>query len=185
MKRFIFVMLAIALVTAVGTGTASAAAADNSLQQGNMSVSVGMGDSIFGTTMNDVIDLSGRYLITNDMAIIAGFGFRTNGGDADASYFSFMGGVRKYFKTGEFAPFFGGQLKVVLEEDDAAAPPEDRTVFDLSAMVGAEYFFGKQFSVEGAIGLGFGQITDDNGVTETDDRYFGTRTTGIRANFYF
>lgn len=182
MKRIIFIMLAIAMVVTVGIGSASAA---NSLEQGKMSVSVGMGDSVFGTTMNDVIDLSGRYLITKDLAIVAGFGLRSDGGDADASYLSFMGGVRKYFKNDDFAPFFGGQLKVVMEEDDNSDPNET-TIFDLSAVVGAEYFLGKQFSLEGSIGLGFGQLTDDyvNG-TSVKDTYFGTRTTGIRANFYF
>ena len=171
-------MLAIAMVITVGIGNASAA---NSLQQGNMSVSVGMGDSLFGTTMNDVIDISGRYLVSNDLAIVAGFGLRTDGGDADATYLSFAGGVRKYFKTDDFAPFFGGQLKIVMDEDDNAGI--DETTFDLSALVGAEYFLGKQFSLEGSIGLGFGQISDDT--ADADDRYFGTRTTGVRANFYF
>jgi hypothetical protein len=50
-------------------------------------------------------------------------------------------------------------------------------------MFGAEYFIGKQFSLEGSVGLGFGQSRDR--LTDADDTYFGTRTVGVRANFYF
>jgi hypothetical protein len=178
MKRIIIIALAMAMVISAGIGSAFAA---NSLQDGNMSISVGMGDSIFGTVGVDVIDISGRYLITKDMAIIGGFGLRTDGGDADATYLSFTGGVRKYLKTDDFAPFASAQLTIAMEEDDVANT--DQTAFDLSVLFGAEYFLGKQFSLEGAVGVGFGQISDD--VADADDRYFGTRTVGVKANFYF
>lgn len=178
MKRIITVVLAFALVLGFGIGSAMAA---HSLQKGNMSVSVGLGDSIFETSGVNVIDLSGRYLIKRDFAIIGGFGLQIDGGDADATYLSFKGGVRKYLKTDDFAPFFGGQLKIVMDQDDVANT--DVTIFDLSAVLGAEVFLNKQFSMEGAVGVGFGQVSDD--VANTDDTYFGTRTVGIRANLYF
>jgi len=50
-------------------------------------------------------------------------------------------------------------------------------------MFGAEFFIGKQFSLEGAVGVGLGQASDD--LSNADDTYFGTRTLGVRANFYF
>ncbi len=178
MKRII--VITVALVLAIGIGSAFAA---NSLQQGKTSISVGMGDSVVGTVGNaaDVVDLSARYLITKDMAIIAGFGLRVDGGDADATYLSLAGGVRKYLKVDDFAPFVGAKLSLAMFEDDNAGI--DLTQVDVSAVFGGEYFLGKQFSLEGAVGVGFGLISDDN--ADTDSNYFGTRTVGVNANFYF
>jgi hypothetical protein len=191
MKRLVIIALTLAMVAGIGIGSASAA---NSLQQGNISVGVGMGDSLFSHkatptingVVNDVVDLNARYLITKDLAIVGGFGLQIDGGDADATYFSFTGGVRKYLKVDDFAPFVGGQLtyaSVTAEQGNPSVKTADLTVIDLSAMVGAEYFVGKQFSLEGSVGVGFGQIKDD--LANADDTYFGTRTVGVRANFYF
>lgn len=186
MKRLIVIAMALVLVAGIGIGSASAA---NSLAQGNMNISVGMGDSLFSHkatpaangVINDVVDLSARYLITKDLAIVGGFGLQTDGGDADATYFSFTGGVRKYLKTDDFAPFVGGQLTYAAVKSDPSLV--DLSIIDLSAMFGGEYFVGKQFSLEGSVGVGFGQIKDD--LANADDTYFGTRTVGVRANFYF
>jgi hypothetical protein len=191
MKKLVIIALALAIVAGIGVGSASAA---NSLQQGNLSVGVGMGDSIFSHKtvpaangiVNDVVDINARYLVTRDIAIIGGFGLQIDGGDADATYVSFTAGVRKYLKTDDFAPFVGGQLTyaaVTAKEGNPSVKTVDLSVIDLSAMVGAEYFLGKQFSLEGSIGLGFGQAR--NKLTDTDDTYFGTRTVGVRANYYF
>ncbi len=191
MKKLVIMALALAMVSVMGVGSASAV---NSLQQGNVSVGVGMGDSIFSHKavpeangiVNDVVDIDARYLVTKDIAIVGGFGLQIDGGDADATYFSFTGGVRKYLKTDDFAPFVGGQLTyaaVTAKEGNPSVKTVDLSVIDLSAMVGAEYFVGKQFSLEGSIGLGFGQSR--NKLTDEDDTYFGTRTVGVRANFYF
>ena len=186
MKRLIIIALTLAMVAGIGIGSASAA---NSLQSGSVSIGVGMGDSLFshkatpaanGIT-NDVVDLNARYMITKDLAIVGGFGFQVDGGDADATYVSLTAGARKYLKTEDFAPFVGAQLSFATVKSDPNLV--DLTVIDLSAMVGAEYFVGKQFSLEGSIGLGFGQIKDD--LANADDTYFGTRTVGIRANLYF
>ncbi len=188
MKNRIIIALALALVAAIGVGSASAA---NSLQQGAMNISVGMGDSVFSrnTTpavtdvVSNVVDLSARYLITKDIAIVGGFGLEIGSGDWDSTYFSFTGGVRKYLKNDDFAPFVGGQLTyATLSTKDAfGVKVDDLSAIDLSAMFGAEYFLGKQFSLEGSVGLGFGQVSD--GIA--DKTYFGTRTTGVKANFYF
>jgi hypothetical protein len=62
-------------------------------------------------------------------------------------------------------------------------PVADLNAIDLSAMFGAEYFVGAQFSLEGSVGIGFGQVSND--LTNTDKTYFGTRSVGVKANFYF
>ena len=190
MKRLVIIALALVLVAGMGIGTASAA---NSLEQGNINISVGMGDSVFShnTTpevvdvVNNVVDLSARYLITKDLAIVGGFGLEVGSGDWDSTYFSFTGGVRKYLKTADFAPFVGGQLTyaTLTTENAVGVKQDDLSAMDLSAMFGAEYFVGAQFSLEGSVGIGFGQVNDD--LANTDKTYFGTRTVGVKANFYF
>jgi hypothetical protein len=191
MKKPTIIALALAMVAGIGIGSASAA---NSLQQGKLSVGVGMGDSVFSHKtvassngiVNDVVDINARYLVTKDLAIVGGFGLQVDGGDADATYFSFTAGVRKYLKTDDFAPFVGGQLTyaaVTAKEGDPSVKTADLSIIDFSVMVGAEYFVGKQFSLEGSVGLGFGQSRDK--LTDNDDTYFGTRTVGVQANFYF
>ncbi len=189
MKRIVIIAAALVMVIGLGIGSAFAA---NSLQQGSFGFSVGMGDSIFGhkaspeanAFVNDVVNLEGRYFITKDMAITAGFGVQSDGGDADGTYFSITGGFRKYLKTDDFAPFVGGQLAITsVKASENNVDTVDLTVIDLSAMFGAEYFIGKQFSLEGSVGIGFGQAKDD--IANRDDTYFGTRTVGVKANFYF
>src|SRR5450759_1906720 len=103
MKRLVIIALSFVIVACIGIGSASAA---NSLQQGSVSLGVGMGDSIFShknipsanAIVNDVVDINARYLVTKDIAIIGGFGLQVDGGDADATYVSITGGVRKYLK---------------------------------------------------------------------------------------
>ena len=191
MKRLFIIALALAMVSGIGVESASAV---NSLQQGNLSLGVGMGDSVFShktvpasnSIVNDVVDINARYLITKDLALVGGFGLKIDGGDADATYFSFTAGVRKYLKTDDFAPFVGGQLTyadVTAKEGDPSVKTADLSIIDFSVMFGAEYFIGRQFSLEGSVGLGFGQTRDR--LTDADDTYFGTRTVGVRANFYF
>lgn len=188
MKRLVIIAMTLALVAAIGIGNASAA---NSLQQGNISASVGMGDSFFNHSNEafapiDTVNLSARYLLTKDLAIVGGFGFEVGGGDIDSTYFSFTGGVRKYLSANDFAPFVGGQLTYAAyeEENSVGVKTDDVNMIDLSAMFGAEYFVGPKFSLEGSVGIGFGKFEDD--VTPNNDRtVFGTRTVGVKANFYF
>jgi hypothetical protein len=188
MKRLVIIALALVLVAGIGIGSASAA---NSLEQGNISVGVGMGDSFFNHNNEffgptDVLNLNARYLITKDLAIVGGFGLEVGGGDFDSTYFSFTGGVRKYLSTNDFAPFVGGQLTYAAyeEENPAGATVVDLNMIDLSAMFGAEYFVGPKFSLEGSVGIGFGQFNDD--INANSDRtVFGTRSVGVKANFYF
>lgn len=190
MKKLIVVAVALVMVMGL-VGSASAA---NSLRSGAMGINVGMGDSIFsnssmqgsitsatGAYIHGVVNVTGKYMLNNELALLAGFGLQSDTGDADASYFGIAFGIRSYTRVDDFAPFFQGKFTYESLKVDPAVV--DATAFDFSIGFGAEYFFHKQFSVEGNVGIGFGTVSDD--VTNVDDTYFGTRTVGVSANFYF
>lgn len=186
MKRMIFVLLAAVIVTLAGSAFAA-----NSLQQGKAAISVGMGDSVFSNTAepqvntlyHNVVDIKGRYFVAKDMAIYGGFGLQMDGDDADGSYIGLTFGARKYLKVADFAPFMAGQLAIINVDNGGGAKVSD---FDLAALFGMEVFLAQQFSLEGAIGFGLGQAKTATGAgTSTSDTYFGTRTVGVHANFYF
>jgi hypothetical protein len=188
MKR-IAIIAVVVLMAAALAGNAFAA---NSLSAGSKAISVGMGDSYFSHTfapqtpgaVNNVVDISGRYFIAKDMALYGGFGLQFNSGDYDGTYFSFTVGARKYLSTNDFAPFIGGQLAYATVDAKLNGTKfVDQSVIDLAAIFGAEYFFSKNFSVEGSIGIGVGQFNDD--LANADSTYLGTRTVGVQANFYF
>ena len=175
MRKLIVVALSVVIIMGIGIGNTSA---QTSTMDRQIGISVGLGNSVFGDTDNSIIDITGRYRIAYDISLLAGFGFETHSGDADGSYFSISIGARKYLSTNDFAPFIDGKLSYVTQDVDG-----DTDIIDLTVGFGAEYFLHKQFSVEGSIGIGFG-VEDDND-THDDDIYFGTRTIGVRANFYF
>ncbi|OGW55437.1 MAG: hypothetical protein A2Z46_09175 [Nitrospirae bacterium RBG_19FT_COMBO_55_12] len=178
MKKLVIVTVALLMIM----GLAGGAFAANSLNSGSMAINVGMGNSIYGDI--GVTRITGKYFMDRDMALLAGFGFQSSSGDYDAKFFSFQGGVRKYFKTDELATFAEGKITYEREKIDAPGfIAVDVDVIDFSAAFGAEYFFGKQFSLEGSVGIGFG--TQDDNSTNQDITYFGTRTVGVSANFYF
>jgi hypothetical protein len=185
MKRLIFVAISVILIAAL-SGSAFAA---NSMQPGKFAISVGMGDNVFShkaipnvnAMINDVVDINARFFVEKDMAIYGGFGLQTDGGDADGTYLSITVGARKYLKVDDFAPFIAGQLSYITVKSDPNIV--DLSIIDLAALFGAEYFVGSRFSLEGAVGVGLGQAKDD--LSNADDTYFGTRTVGVRANFYF
>jgi hypothetical protein len=179
MKKFLIAAIISAMVMGLGIGSAFAVSTSTSLNAGTFGFNVGYGDSIFGDT--GVITISGKYFIANDLAVLAGIGVQGSSGDLDANYFGITAGVRKYLKMNDFAPFVEGKFSYATEEFDAAGV--DRDAFDVSARFGAEYFLHKQFSVEGSIGFGFGTV--DNNITNQDYTYFGTRSVGVSANFYF
>lgn len=175
MRRLVTVALSIVIVMGVGVGSALA---QTSLMANKMGISVGLGNSVFGDTNDSIIDITGKYMIAADMALLAGFGFETHGGDADGSYFGLTIGVRKYLNTDDFSLFIDGKLSYVNQDVDG-----DTDTIDVSAGFGAEYFLHEQFSVEASVGIGFG--VEDNNDTHDDDVYFGTRTIGVKASFYF
>ena len=181
MKKVVIIMAAVAMFTGAGIGSASAAAnTSSSLNAGAFGINVGFQDSssIGGT---GVIMISGKYLILNDLAVTAGFGIQASSGDLDADFFALSAGVRKYFRTDEFAPFIEGKFTYASEDIDIIGV--DKTTADFSANFGAEYFLHKQFSIEGSVGLGFGTVHDK--ISGQDYTYFGTHTVGLSANFYF
>ena len=192
MKKFIVVAAAVVMMM----GLAGSAMAANDLAQGSKAISVGVGDSLFSHTLsaqtqgyiNNVVDISGRYFLAKDVALYGGFGLQLNSGDYDGTYFSFNVGVRKYLSTNDFAPFVGGQLSyATVDQKFNGAKQVDQSIIDIAGLFGAEYFFSKNFSVEGSIGLGLGQYNNDMPAAAGggDSTYLGTRTVGVMANFYF
>jgi hypothetical protein len=184
----------IAMVVLMMATLSGSALAANSLSQGSKGISVGMGDSVFshaavpgGTDVtNPVVNITGRYFVSKDVAIYGGFGLQMNSSDYEGTYFSFTVGARKYLSTNDFSPFVGGQFSYVSEnmKDQVGTKIADMSVFDFAGLFGAEYFFSKNFSVEGAIGIGVGQVANDL-PGRGDTTYIGTRTVGVHANFYF
>ena len=179
MKKFLFVSIVAGMVMVLGIGSAFAAGTGTSLKAGTFGFNVGFGDSSLGNT--GVIMISGKYFLENDVALIAGVGFQASSGDLDANYFGISAGVRKYLRIDEFAPFVEGRFSYVTETIDINGI--DRDTFDVSALFGAEYFLNRQFSIEGSVGLGFGSVNDN--ISNNDYTYFGSRTVGVSANFYF
>jgi hypothetical protein len=185
MKKIAFIMILAAMFAELSNGSALAGPEGaSSLKAGAIGFNVGVGDSVFGDT--GVVTISGKYLILNDLAIMAGIGLQSSSGDLDANYYSMAAGVRKYFKTDDFAPFIEGRFTYVNEKYQLPGNSVDQTAFDFAAAFGAEYFLHRSFSIEGAVGLGFGTATIKNtGIPNQDYTYFGTRTMGLSANFYF
>jgi hypothetical protein len=168
--------------------------AANSLASGAKALTIGFGDSVLNNVANPtdqnqnnpIVDIGGKFFIAKDMAITAGIGFQMNTGDLEGTYLSFNAGIRKYLKTDDFAPFVGGQFSYITYDakvDPGAVKVADFSAFELTAMFGAEYFLGKQFSIEGSVGAGIGKATDD--IVHKDTTYIGTRNFGVKANFYF
>jgi hypothetical protein len=175
-------------------GLAGSAFAANSLNAGSKAISIGFGDSVLNhvasptdTNQNSpIVDIGGKIFIAKDTAITAGLGFQMNTGDLEGTYLSFNAGIRKYLKTDDFAPFVGAQLSYITYDakvDPGAVKIADFSAFEVAAMVGAEYFLGKQFSIEGSVGAAIGKATDD--VVHKDATYIGTKNLGVKANFYF
>ena len=179
MKKFLIITIVLGLVMVLGIGSAFAADTGTSLKAGTFGFNVGFGDSSLGNT--GVIMLSGKYFLAGDVALIAGFGFQTSSGDQDANFFGISAGVRKYLKTSDFAPFVEGRFSYITERIDSQGI--DRDTFDVAGIFGAEYFLHRQFSIEGSVGLGFGKV--DNNNSNSDYTYFGSRTVGVSANYYF
>jgi len=175
-----------ALAMAMAAGSASAA---NSLNAGTMGLNIGFtsATAISGSGSPADFLISGKYLIAKDTALLAGFGFQSvdTGAAANATStdIGFMVGMRKYMKTDDFAPFIGGRLQYLSTRQGA----NDVTDFALIGEAGAEYFFGKQFSLEGSVGFGYGsaEAKPVGGGTSVKGTGFGTKVFNLGANFYF
>lgn len=171
MNKFTGIALAVVMVVAFGTGSASAA---NSIRQGAFG---------FNVDVNDDFVLTGKYFVTRDVAVLAGFGLGIKGGDASGNDVALAGGARKYLKVDDFAPFVGGTLFYSSTKDG------DQKNFSLMGEFGAEYFLYKQFSIEGKVGFGYSsqETTTTVGAVSTTTRVtnIGTDRAGISFNYYF
>ncbi len=168
MKRLVIAVLAGALIFGIGIGTASAA---NGLKAGQVGMSVDVN--------NDFV-LSGRYFFTDDLALIAQFGFGIKGDDGSGTDIGLGASVRKYLSTKEdLAPFVDGNIFYKSTEDG------DVTSLAVLAEFGAEYFLHKQFSVEGRIGFGYQRDETTFAGTTTTITTVGTQRFGLSLNYYF
>ena len=179
-------------LTLLGTAFAMAmmagnAAAESGPAAGKFGINIGFTQpsAISGTPANFLIN--GKYFITKDMAVLAGVGLVIVDSGAAANSKStslgFQGGIRKYLKSDDFAPFVGGKLQYLSTRQGA----NDVTDFALMAEGGAEYYFSKQFSVEGSIGLGYASSESKPvaGGASTKSTALGSTTFNVSANFYF
>lgn len=167
MKKMMVVMLVAVVMTGVFAANASAA---NGLKEGA---------AAFGVNVNDDFVLSGRYFLSNDLALLALFGFGLKGGDASGTDAGIGIGIRKYLSTEDFAPFVGGVASYRTTQDDNLKEASILAVF------GAEYFFEKRFSVEGSVGFGYTSIDDSTGPAKVSENTIGTQRVGLSLNFYF
>lgn len=174
--------IALALAMIAMTGSAYAA---NSLYAGAMGLNIGMTDS--GVTAGSTAGsgtpmISGKYFMAKDLALIAGLGLGINGADAKGTDIVFSVGMRKYLKTDDFAPFVGARFVYGTFGDSAV---QKVSGYALLGEAGAEYFFNKQFSMEGRVGFGYQSVETTTGATTAKATRIGTESLGVSANFYF
>jgi hypothetical protein len=172
------------LALALSAGSAFAGPTAGSI---GLNVDLGYSSSPLGGPANFLV--KGKYLVKQDLAILAGVGLQmADSGaptNATSTNLGLMGGIRKYMKTDDFAPFFGGRLQYVSTRDNTFN--DDVTDLTLLAEFGAEYFFAKQFSLEGAVAAGYASQKREpvGGTTSTTETAIGTATYSVSANFYF
>lgn len=182
MKNITFTLAGAALVLVMSGGTASAAPTAKSF---GINVDLTNATSPLGTPANFLV--KGRYLITDDMAVLAGVGLQMNdsGAATNNKYtnIGFMGGFRKYLATEELSPFVGAKLQYLSTRQAGA----DVTDLALTAEAGAEYFLGKHFSLEGSFGAGYSSRDSKpvGGAVSTKATGIGTFTYNVSANYYY
>lgn len=166
MKKIVLAGTTLALSMIAGS-----ALADNSLNSGTFGLNVGTQSNQIG----GVTSVIGKYFMAKDLAVLAGLGFvnTNNGGGTDIA---FMGGIRKYIRTEDFAPFVGGRIQY------SSLNGSNTTTFGLSVEGGAEYFLAKHFSLEGTVAFGYAS-SSTTGFPSV--RTIGTSTYALSANFYF
>lgn len=183
MKNIVLAGATLALAMAAGSAAAAGGTA-----QGNFGLNVPLSKETISGQPIDFM-LNGKYFIAKDMAVIAGFGLNIidTGAATNASYtaIGFKAGMRKYMKTDEFAPFIGGNFQYISTRDTTIG--SDISGFAIVAEAGAEYFFAKQFSVEGSVNIGYLSAESEPvaGGPTTDTSGFGTAAVNLSANFYF
>lgn len=183
MKHYAKILAAVAVL-----GFAGAAQAENSLKAGSMALNVTVFDGTSaavqssvasGLSADELFIVQGKYFLQKDLAILAGVGIGIKGGDAKGTDFGFRAGARKYLKTADFAPFVGGYFSYSTTQDSNVKYTQ------LMGEFGAEYFFSKQFSVEGAARAGYMSGEAPQGGTTYKATNIGTASAGVSFNFYF
>ncbi|MBI3480393.1 MAG: DUF3575 domain-containing protein [Nitrosomonadales bacterium] len=174
MKKIILAGTALTLAMAAGSAAAAPAA-------GTFGLNV---------DLNSDFKVTGKYFVAKDMAVLGGLGLsiRDNGSAANSKStdIGFMFGARKYLKTDDFAPFIGGRLTYSTTRDVPTGGTE-YTDFGIGFETGAEYFLGKQFSLEGKVGFGYAshEFKTVGAATSTKMTALGSSTAALSANFYF
>lgn len=180
MKNIYLAIAAFALASASGGALAAPTAKSFGLNIDLTTPSTPLGSP-------SVFMLEGRYAFSKDMSVLAGIGLQmVDTGQATnnkATNIGLMGGIRKYLETNDYAPFFGGRLQYMTTRQGA----NDVTDFVLMAEFGAEYFLGKQFSLEGSVGAGYTSRKSEPVAApgSTTATAFGTTTYNLSANYYF
>lgn len=173
MKKIALAGATVALALVAGSALAA-----NSLNEGTMGLNVPVITSTATTNTSIVTPIiTGKFFVAKDMAVLGGFGFSSGGPSGNSTTtFALLGGVRKYMKIDDFAPFAGAFLKY---ESTNSNPSSSATT--VAAEAGAEYFMAKQFSVEGKVTFGYQSVE----YLGTKSTYFGTSTANLSMNFYF
>lgn len=160
--------------------TAAAAMAENSLQTGAKGLS-------FGVSNSDIL-ISGRYLLQSDLAILGGAGFSHSSNNDSTSDYGLVGGIRKYIKTTDLAPFVGGTVSyrrndIIVPTGGGGTDVESEKTFEIAGVGGLEYFVAKQVSVEAQVGVGLSSIHNVDGSGD-DETQFGTFSSAVTVSFY-
>lgn len=176
MNKFTLLLTALAIcVTAVSADAATpqpavGASSGNSLSTGTLGLTV-------TTSSNSMI--SGKYLLSNDTALLGGFGLvNTSNGVGTDIYL--MAGIRKYIikanMADNFVPFMGARVW------HSTVNSTNMNGFGISAEGGAEYFLSKHFSLEGLVSANFGSTSPSGGSATSQ---ISTSVYSLGANFYF
>lgn len=186
-------LLAVAAGSASAASTSSSAASAAASNGGPTAGKFGVNVNIASSAPTDIL-IKGRYLITQDMAVLAGFGLTMNdngaANNAKSTDVGFMGGFRKYLKTDELAPFVGAGLQYLSTRanDPVNGNYSDTSNFGIGIEAGAEYFLSKQFSFEGSVGLSY--VSREYkpvaaGLKTIKTSQIGSGSVNLSANFYF
>ncbi len=170
------------IILALTTGTALAAPTAE-----KFGLNIDLSNSTTPAGTPSVFMVKGKYMMKKDMAVLAGFGFAMvdTGFPTDSKHtdIGFMFGIRQYLKTEEFSPFLGGKFQYQSTRQGAS----DVTDLGLLVEAGAEYFLGKQFSLEGSVGGGYiaKEIKPAAGGATVKGSAIGTMSYNLSANYYF
>lgn len=174
MKKLIFATLVVAM--GMGFCLGNAFAEGNGLAAGSKSL---------GITVNNDTIITGKLGLSRDLALLLGIGLRTSNENTPignkGTELQVEAGLRKYLKVADFAPFAEAGLQII---SDTGGDTE-RSGFGVFANVGAEYFFNKQFSVEGAAGVALSSDSFKTAGTTTTSTTLSTSRLGVGFSFYF